>query len=360
MDDVRLQVNGRTFEGWKSARVTRGIECIAGSFEVSVSDRWAGTGSTPASWPIAEEDEVVVSLGADPVITGYVDRRTVSISATSHALTIAGRDRAGDLVDCSAVLKKWEFRNANLLTVVKQIAKGLGIEVQLQPGIALPKPLAKLTVDPGDSAFDAIERACRMAGVLPMSVGGKVVLTRAGAARATTALVEGKNVLQASYEANAAGRFSRYVVLGQHQATDEFFGAEAAAVKGEAKDLGVRRSERVLLVRPEGSVTKEYARRRAEWEAKVRASRADDVSVTVQGWRQGSGAIWPLNALVQVRCPSLGVNGEMLITQVTHAKGDDGTTTSLTLARPDAFIPEPVVAKAGAWKEIATPPGAKK
>ncbi len=353
MSDLRLRVAGRDFGGWKTVRVTRGIEAIAGSFELQVSDRWGGQ-DTP--WPIAEEDECVVYLDGEPVITGYVDRRSLSYGPEEHKLSVAGRDRTGILVDCSAVLSKWEFLNVSVETLARKLCEPFGIPVAVQSGLTLPK-VAKLTIDPGDSAFEALERACRLAGVLPIAYGeGAVMLTRAGSARATTSLVEGENILAGSAEYDATGRARRYVVMGQHQGSDGFFGASAAAIKGEARDEEVRRLARVLLIRAEGAVTLEFARHRAEWEAKVRAARGDSAMVSVQGWTQADGSLWPINALVPVWSPFLGVDGEMLITQATYSLDDQrGTTTDLSLKRPDAFLPEPKIAKgsSGAWKELA-------
>lgn len=355
MDDLQLKVNGRIFGGWKGARVTRSIECIAGSFELEVTDRWSGQ---PVAWPIMEEDVCEILLAGTTVLTGYVDGRSLRVGAGERSLSVSGRDRAGILVDCSAVLGTWEFLGADVLTLARAIAKPYGISVQLQPGLPPLRPVAKLTIDPGDTAFDAIERACRAAGVLPVSDGrGGVVLTRAGAARSATALVEGENILSGAVDYDAAGRFSSYLVTGQRQGTDQDYGAAAAMVQGSARDAFVKRTTRVLMVRAEAGVTPESARRRAEWEAKVRAGRAEGARVTVQGWKQGNGALWPVNAKVPVRSPSLGLDGEMLITQVVHRLDSGGATTELLLKRPDAFLPEPVVAESKAtakpWSELS-------
>jgi prophage tail gpP-like protein len=347
-------VNGKQYAGWKRASITRGIEAIAGSFELEVSDRWIGQDQP---WPIAEEDECEVAVGRDVLITGYVDRCRTSYSSDEYTLGIQGRDRTGDLVDCSADLGKWEFKNIPLLTLAKRVAEPFGIAVSLQLGVIPPAPPAKFSVDPGDTTFDVIDRACRLAGLLPVSDGrGGLVLTRSGSERVSTALIEGENILAAESEFDATNRFRTYRVLGQHKGTDDFSGTAAASVKGSAADENVRRSARVLLVRPEGNVTSEYARKRAEWEAIVRAARADAVTVTVQGWTQGNGDLWPVNKVVIVRSPRIRVNGEMLISQVTYKVDDEsGTTTELTLRRPDAFKPQPTVTKAssGLWKEIA-------
>ena len=76
MSDLRLVVNGKKYGGWKSVRVTRSIESIAGSFELDVSDRWAGQGEI---WPIYEEDACRVEIDGTTVIDGYVDHRYADI-----------------------------------------------------------------------------------------------------------------------------------------------------------------------------------------------------------------------------------------------------------------------------------------
>lgn len=355
MADVRLIINGQRYAGWKSVQVVRGIESISGAFSLSVSERWGGQANP---WPIHEGDECKLFIGDVPVITGYVDRRTLAYNKDDHSLTVSGRDATGDLVDSSALLAKWEFLRVPLLTFAQRICEPFGIEVELQPGISLPAPAAKLTIDPGDTAFEALERACRLAAVLPVSDGlGGLLLTRVGSERCTTALVEGENILGASGDYDASGRFRRYVVLGQRAGTDNDYGNAVAAVKGEAQDLNVPRAARVLVIRPEGAVTTEHAKRRAEWEAKIRAGRGSPVTVRVQGWTEGDGTLWPINATVPVRSPWLGVDGDMLITQATYSlDASGGSTTELALARPDAFSPEPVIVKGGKgglWKELA-------
>ena len=356
---IGLRVNGKEYGGWKTATVTRGIESGCGSFNLNVSEKW---GTETEHWPIYEEDECVVVIGRKKLITGYVDRRNPSFTATSHGLTLTGRDKVGDLVDCSAnpALDKWEFKGVSVLQFAKKVAAPYGISVTLQGGLTdsvLPAPPKKLVIDPGDTAFTAIERACRMAGLLPVSDGlGGLVLTRAGTERTDTEIVQGENMLAGDGDFNAAERFRHYHVLGQHRGTANFNGVSAAPPRGTAEDTHVRRTTRTMIIRPECAVTKDYAKKRAQWEATTRAARADAVTATVQGWTQKSGLLWPVNALVRVRSQKLGIKGDMLITQATYRIGEqEGTTTELTLKRPDAFKPEPTIqpSSEGAYKELA-------
>lgn len=335
MPDVTLRVNGRQYTGWKTARVTRGIESVAGKFDLSVS----------APWEIYRGDACALEVGGEVVITGTVDRKRISFAAGEHTIEVGGRDRTGQLVDCSAVLEKWDFFRVPVLTFATKVAQPFSVPVALQAGLVLGDAPARLSVDPGDSAFEAVERACRAAALLPVADGrGGLLLTRAGATRATTALVEGENILSGSSEDDETGRYRTYTVRGQHAGTDELSGEPAAAVEGSAQDFGVSDEARVLLVRAEGNVTRAAAQRRAQWEATVRAARSWTATVTVQGWTQAGGALWPVNALVFVRSPTLELSEEVLISQVVYNLDESsGTTTELTLRLPGAFTPEPVI-----------------
>ena len=363
---VRLKVGGQMYAGWESATITRSLETLAGTFELSLNEKWEGQ---QRPWRVRQGDECSVEVqnsnGAPhPLITGFVDRKSTSLAGEDHTVSVSGRDRAGLLVDSSALLAKWEFNNVHPLQLVTQICQPHGIKVALQAGIiaasiALPK---KYAIDPGDTGAAAIENICRVAGLLAVSDGlGGILLTRAGAERCATSLVEGRNVLRAEATYDSSGRFHRYVVLGSHKGRDDLSGPSAAGVKGEAIDSGVVRESRVLIIRPEGNVTPAQATQRAQWEAAVRAARATTVSVSVQGWLQGDGTPWPLNRIVRVVLPTLGLGlqsggVELLTTRVTHTVTlDQGTTTQLELRSPEAFRPE-IVQQAGSrnnlWNEL--------
>jgi prophage tail gpP-like protein len=294
-----------------------------------------------------------VSVNGKTLITGYVDDRNPTYDAGGHTLEISGRDRTGDLVDCSAQLGHVEFRNVNVLDLATKICDPFKIKVSAQDGLKF-KVVPKLSISVGETAFNVIEQACKLAAVLATATAdGNLLLTWAGAGHCSTSLVEGENIKRCEAKFSSGARFAKYVVLGQNAGTDDFFGKKAAHVRGEASDPNVKRSERVLVIRAEGGATSDYAQRRAQWEATVRASRADNITVTLQGWTQANGDLWPVNQLVSLRSPRVGIDGELLITQATFTVDDGGTNTVLTLKRPDAFKPEPTVSSDALWKEIA-------
>lgn len=345
MPDVRLMVNGQEYRGWTAVRITRGIDAIAGSFALSVSEKWDGQAQP---WPIIDGDACTLQIGNETVITGFVDNRRHQYDVNAHALSVVGRDKTADLVDSSAVLKQWEFLNTSVPEFCKALAAPFGVSVTVQPGLSIGARQEKIPVNPGETVFEAIERACRRVGALPMPDGrGGLLLTRANLSATTRdALIEGQNILAAEASYDSSRRYRTYIVSGQQAGSDTNFGDTVAAVRAQAQDLNIR-AARVLLIRPEGVVTPATAAMRAQWEASVRVARGTTFSVTVQGWQQSDGALWPINALTTVRSPKIGVDRvELLIIETTYTLDQQsGTTTQLRLVPKDAYLPEPVIAK---------------
>jgi prophage tail gpP-like protein len=339
--DIAIRVNGKEYRGWKSGRVSRRIDGVSGDFELTVSDKWAGQDQ---AWEIREEDECQILLGGEVVLTGSVDEREVDLSGDEHTVTIRGRDRAAFLVDNSAELDDWEFRGPDLMTFLGKVA-GVGGPIQLGSGASAGERPPKFSVAIGDTRFQVLDRAARFLGLLPVSDGrGTVQLLTPGKDIAPVSLVEGQNVLRGRSRYAAAERFSRVVVMGQYWGEDE----EAHSVKVTATDPNVKRKDRVLILQAEGSVSRAAAEKRAKWEVAVRAARAESVSPQVRGWRHSSG-LWTPGWLVPVELPVLGATGRMLIQQVdSEISVDGGELSTLTLVRPDAYLPEP--APAGGWK----------
>lgn len=348
--DFDLIVNGRRYNGWKSIRVTQSIENLAGSFALEVADRWAWQNEI---WPIQEEDACRVEMvdresgRTQPVIDGFIDERDLSLTDKALSLSYSGRDKAAALVDCSMTVEgasvtghKWTYRNVDIEQFAREIADQFDIRVSVQPGLVLKKdPL--LVAHPGESGFEAIKRAAGSAGVLVVSDGsGGIVITRAGTARAS-ALIQGFNVQAAAVKYDGKDRYRRYLISSQIPGTDDAYG-DATSVLAEAQDLGVKRTDRILVIRPEKAMNAADAKRRGDWEARIRAAKAATVTVTVKGWTQPhSNELWPLNALTWVQVPRIGIDGDLLISQVEFTIGPDGQSTQLRLVRPDAFEPDP-------------------
>lgn len=345
MSEVTLSVNGIRYGGWKTVEIRRSIERISSTFSLSLTERWSGQDQP---WPIEHGDECSVAIDGEVVVTGYVDDVLPFFDDREHGITVVGRDKTGDLVDCSAIAKSGEWKGRTILQIAQDLAAPFGIAVtaEVDPG----KPFERSSLQEGETVFEALERAARMRGVLLISDGrGGLVITRAGKGRIATALVQGENIKSARATYSLRERYSKYICKGQSYGFDTSTPEQNAGSKGEAADNNVARY-RPLLIVAEDIADSAGLTTRALWEAAVRMGRSARPEITVQGWRHASG-LWRPNVLVPVRSPWLRLDREMLIVGVVSLFDDNGRRSVLELCRPEGFeiLPVPEADGGMAW-----------
>lgn len=329
MPDVILRVNGRDYIGWTSVRVTRGIEQIAGSFELSVTDKWAGA----SPMPIQPGDRCQVLIASYQLIDGYVDDRSVNYSKDSHSITITGRDKTGDLVDCSTAVR--QTKGQTLLQIASAACKPFGIGVVANADVG--KVFANSYAETGQTVFDLLSTLAAHRGVLLLSDGkGNLIIGKEGTAAAPVALVFGKNIESCSARDSMRDRFSDYSALYQPAQSDFSSGTVATQASAQAADAGARSPRPLIMVVDEGGDLAS----KVKYERNVRAGRARSISYTVSGWLADGARLWQPNTRVTVtdpnQAPALN-NTAMLITTCTYSRDEQGSRTELAVMLPGAF-----------------------
>lgn len=340
-DDLALYINGRVYRGWTDVGVTRAMDAVAGAFAISLTERWAGddkTSSQVEPWPILNGDRCRLELGGEAVIDGYVDQFRPSYSQGDHTIEIQGRDKTGDLVDCSAFHQPDQWTNLNLLQIAKILCAPFGVKVRAEVDVGPAFDTIKL--QQGETVFAALDRLARFRKVLfSPDVAGGVVITRAGTQRAAVPLIQGVNILLASGVLDTSQRFSKYIVKSQSVKSTTLDGVSESHQEAVTTDSGITRYRPLVVMAEGGSAPRD----RAVWEANVRLGRSATAKVTLFGWRQTpTGPLWAPNQLVAVKSPWLRMDGDMLIRQVTYTRSaTEGTRVELDLVSPQAFSPEP-------------------
>lgn len=343
MTKAVVRCNGSQYESWKGVNIKRSIDQISAGFHLDFKDSWTGEGKR---FGLNPQDEVSISIAGQKIITGYIDSLDGGLKDAS-VYSVEGRDKSGDLVDCSCPTSPAQYKGLSLLQIANTLGGKVGVSFRL--GINLPASVSEIfpvfTPNPGEMLFECIERAARLRGVLLVPDGtGDVVISTKGSYLNPTPLVEGDNIKAISYKIDYSKRFSDYTVRGQHHDAEGFNGTSTSVI-GRAKDAGLRRY-RPLVIHGETKITQSLATARAQWEASVRAARSLVLTVTLYEWIDRAGRPWELNQLVSLRTPRMEISGTYLIsgTEFSLVEGE-GSTTTLTLMRPDAFLSEPVVPK---------------
>lgn len=358
-DTVWLSIGGQRFGGWTGVRVTRGIEIMPSSFQVSLTERYPGD---PLKLPIAPGDAVTVQFGSDVVVTGWIDRLLPSIDIHGHHITIVGRGRCADLVDCSAFADNRQFLNHSVLDIATAVCKPFNIVVsQRDPGTPATaneqttpdgQIIPQINVNLTNTPWQIIETMARYASLLAYEDrNGDVVLSKVGTIETASGFAQGVNVQAAASMAAVDQRFSQVWALAL--AVDSTLqltpGAPTAAgtsnanVIGVAKDVGVPRYRPTVIISEQGWGNADIVKRRATWEVARRYGRSQAVTLTADSWRDGAGSLWEPNTLAPVDIPALHISGaKWLISEVTFLVDIyRGKIAEITLMPPEAFQPEP-------------------
>lgn len=335
---LSILVDGRQFVGWTRARVRSSMLEAADSFELEV------TRGEP--WLIRGDTEADVLLGTDVLLRGRVDALNASLGGQGVRVGVAGRSLSSDLIDGSFAGKATDLIGQTLEQVVEYLTAPY--DVQVQGAVPDAEPFELFSIQPAESAWAALERACRLRGVLLTSTpAGALELVQPGAYAADVALVEGQNLKAATLQVDRSGRFRTYKIAGVPNAAG--FKAlinkqKPTAAEAFATDPAIREARRLTLL-PEQGVDFTNAQARADWEASYRAAKGAVLQLLTVGWRQHRrGAPWRKNMLVRVSVPSLYVEQVLLIRDVDYSRDEaNGQQTLLTCVRPGAFTPNPVV-----------------
>ncbi|MEM7422095.1 MAG: phage baseplate assembly protein [Pseudomonadota bacterium] len=332
MDRVEVVTAGEIFTGWLRASIERGVDRLASSFSMVVAEK---------PWPIAPGDAVEIRLGGERLVTGFVDQVEPRYDAGQHLISVSGRSRTCDVIDCPSAAVPGQWSGLTTEEITRALVEPFGIAVTLEgpPGEAL----REFRIEQGRRVGDMIEEVARLHGLLATDdPAGDIILITPGERRADGRIVRGENVLRARATARQTDRFSVYRIKAQRPSDDQSGATAAAGILAEANDDQVHRY-RPMIITPPRPLDEPAAREMAEYERRVRFGRSYEASFTVQGWRQGGGSIWRPGDLVSVSDDWLRLDGEMLIASCRYAYGPDGQTTEINLVRPDAFARAPQV-----------------
>lgn len=356
MNKVSLKVNGTIFSGWKSVSIKRSIKSIVGEFSLTYTDVW-NYNSTP--WRIRQGDKCEVYIDSDLVCTSYIDAVEPSISAEQKTLSVRGRDITADLVDCSTDIKQVEFKNLKADSIIQALAKPFGLTVvsEVDPG-----PVFNVwTIQRTETPFENMAKIAQKRGLLLVSnAAGQLVITSVRGQKSGSPVIQGQNAKEVSGSFDSSKRFSRYKIQTQASgaviADDEDADVESfiTGVEGSAEDLVVKRY-RPIIIKMDNSGSEADARKRAQWEATIRAAESSQVTAVVQGWRQADGKLWAPNLICKTTSEWCGIDDELLIDEVEYSIDDDGTITRLHMVPPTSYLPQPKIEKSkavGLWKEL--------
>jgi len=340
---ITIEVNGANYNGLKSSSVFLSMETVSGSFTIVT------TVDPDNSFPLKKGSECKILVDRVVVMTGVIEKINPSWSGDDHTISVTGRDKISDLIDCTVGDVKKIETPTSLETMCRMVMDGVGLNdlkvINNAGTIPAFDASEKITAEVGQKAFKFLESYARKRQVLlTRDSDSNLVLTRNSNDILKTKILNviggnNNNVTTGSGIDDDSNRFYKYIVRSQanpsatgYAGTDE----DIAGVVGIAFDDDIRKN-RVLEINAEQSMDKPACEKRAQWEANIRRARAISAKYVIPG-HSANGEVWRENRRVDVVDDFNDLRAQMTIKNVRFGYDlGGGSITTVSLSPPDAF-----------------------
>lgn len=340
---VTLMVDGYALQGWQQVRVSRSAEAAAISFDiVATNPAWSGEAQLLRQCKEIEiyttADGVLGAFsGGDLLLTGYVDTYRSQVGSGRRQVTLSGRSKPADAIDCEPARHETGLvENKDLAGAAKDFDEwGLDFRTEGQ----LPK-IPMVQRQPGETLFATLEREARRLGLLLTGQpDGSVLICKGPGPRHAGGLVEGLSPLQGWQLTDSMNlAYSEAIVRGQQSLGDDD-DALRQEERAENQDYG---RHRPLVLQNEGSNPSPELKTRAEWELARRNGARLSIEAEVASWRDDGGALWDPRRLIYVSLPSEDIELDLAVQAVEFSQSvgegeGAGTMAALTLVLPETL-----------------------
>ena len=347
--DCTIFVNGVGLRGGQSVQVHRSCETIPNTFSITGADAdWSVATTLPEGAPCQ------ILFGDDPVLTGFVDTVATSVTPRSHSVTLTGRGKTSDLVDCTCIpqvvqgVESLAFAGLDLEAIVGELCAPYGVDysvrADLTPAVPQAAPKGQLpyfSAEFVDTPAAVIAELARFYGVLVYEdVDGSLVFERAAQTPAASGFAYAQNVESFHFSRSMAERFSEVRVYTSATAESLNTVLDNVTLLATRTDPNVTRFRRHAQVC--ASPVLGFGEQEAAWEVARRYGRSRPLSLTVPGWRDVAGALWAPNTTASVQLPGVPTSTTWVISEVTFLRDEGGTRTDVSLLPAEAFSVEPI------------------
>lgn len=324
----QLRINGKSYEGAKSGNINIGIDSVANSFSATVTNFWSSSVTE-----IKSGDSVEIYADGVKRFSGWIDRAQPSISEEGNLVSISGRSKAGDLIDCTPDATQSEFKNQSFESLVDIFADMFDISVSTN--VDTGEIIETSNYEQGETIIEFLKKEAVKKGLLMYSdSSGNLVIDRAGTVSSGLIFKDGENILECSASVDYSNRYSKYIVKGDRQSNAFIEEADATESQAIAIDSEIRYRPLIIIV--DGQADNAICEQRAKWEAAIRAGKSVSYSVKLQGW------YFNLNELCVLDSRRIGANSEsLLISRIVNSFDTNGRTCSMELVRPSTFAEPP-------------------
>ena len=340
-NEVTIAINNKVFRFWTTFNVLQQLDGMSTfTFNAPL------TPDDPdfrASFAPFQYQDIQISVGADRLFTGTLISVQPDVTAEAKVVTVSGYSRPGVINDCTPFAPddsyQLEFNNANIVDIAQGIMQPFGIRAI--GGAGAPGAIfERVAIQPDGNILNFFTTLAQQRGlVIASDPFGSLLFRRAESeGPIVVTLAEGSiPLLSVAPQFNQQGYFSHVS------------GIEPVYAGTRGSSFTVKNERLKTATRPHTFIVRDAETGEVEEAVKAKAGRmfANVVAytVTLNTWRDPSGALWAPNTLIDLTAPGAMIFEEytFLIRTVSFNKSAASETATLNLIIPGSFsgeIPE--------------------
>ena len=365
MNQVKLICKGQEFSHWTKVTITSGLNELSRSFKLEVT--YLLPQQNHLHNLFKPGDKVQIFIDDDLILSGYIDKTPINYDAQSINVSIIGRSKTEDLIECNpwpegdsikfdndwmlaptpsnfivykpnAVTTRSKHQD-KLGTTLATLIGAYGIKLKAQNAPEIIKKLdaiKDINIKPENTLYDIISSVVIGNDILITDdENGDLLVLKKGGQISFDNLSLGKNILTGNANFDATNLFQTYSCSGYKKGDDSSSGRQ---LQTNAKVVDAKVNRRRYKYLNNVSEDKNCLKQ-AEGERDFQRAQYEKVTYTVYGWRQKNGDLWKINHTVLVTDYMLGFNKkEMLIQKVIFSlDNSSGMITTLEVIPPEGF-----------------------
>lgn len=337
-DEVAILINGQRFRFWDTVRITSSLDSMDSiSFGAPFDSTLPGFKDVfrPFSYP-----DIVVTVGGSPLFTGTLVMIDPTVESRGRRISVSGYATPGVLGDCTSPASAYplEFDGQGLKEIAESLVApfGVGVDFQAEPGAVFDRVASA----PNKKVLDfLVDLAKQRNVVISSNEAGELLFWKSvEPGQPVARLTQGEtpllsvtpNFLPQEYYSHITGIAPVLAGLDGPQ-----FTVLNPRVSGVIRPITFNVSDTV------GGDVQEAV----EAQAGRMFGNAASYSVSVDTWRDPSGALWAPNTTIILTAPDAMVYEayEFVIRSVSMARDKSSEAATLDLVLPGAFsgkIPE--------------------
>lgn len=334
-DETAVSIDGSRFRFWSQIEITRSIDSVDSVAFVAPfepDEQAFRDAFRPFSYPDAD-----VSVGGVPLFTGTLMSPSPTTSPNTRIVTAGCYSRPGVMADCSCPASAFplEWNNVTLRTIATDLAAMFGLSVVFTAPAG--DVFERVAVTPQENPLTVL---AKLASQRNLVIG----TTEAGALLFQQAVTSGRTV------ANFTEGQSPQITVGVSFSPQEYYssvtGISPTIIGLPGVQYTVKNGRLSGVIRPFtfDSPDTEDSALAASVQSKIGRMFAGAVeyNISVDTWRDPSGALWSPNTLVSLFAPGVMVYGRstLLVKSVILRRDEKTKSATLICTLPGALAGE--------------------